>query len=609
MASFPTRLLLLAGLCAPPQWLGAQGTGPIGTWQDHFSYRKTASVEMGGGHVYAATTTAAFRLHPTTGEVERITKASGLSDIGINGLAWNAARSLLLVYYDNGNLDLVHPAGASYNMADIKRAGIMGDKSVNTVLMDGDLAYLGCGFGIVVVDLAQREVRDTWYIGPDGGQLNVTGIAFHNDSIHAATSDGMYRAHRYAPNLASFTNWHKRTDLPATMVNGPFSAVVAFDGRLAMNYAGPEAADTLLLAGPDGVQRFEPLYGWRTRALRVSPDGQRLVATLSGQVRTYGPGMVELMLCHGYAGTWSDAAQAVHGGDGVSWVADTRVGLVRATGDWDGQAIVPPGPDNPSVLRLSSEKGVLFASTGALSTTWVNTYLKDGVHHYADGTWMTHHWGNTPIMVGDNDFAGAANDIVAIAVDPIDPTRAFAGCWDDGLLEFKDRVPIKWHNTTNSPLQTEINAPPGKVNVGGLAFDADGHLWMTNPLTAGVVAVLTRSGEWKSFSPGSILNSNFLVSDLIATTLGQKWVVRPRGNGLFVFDHGGTIMETGDDRYRLVNSIEGSGGLPTNDVRSVAEDLNGHIWVGTAQGPVVFYDPAGLFGSNPQDAQQILIEQ
>jgi hypothetical protein len=41
----------------------------------------------------------------------------------------------------------------------------------------------------------------------------------------------------------------------------------------------------------------------------------------------------------------------------------------------------------------------------------------------------------------------------------------------------------------------------------------------------------------------------------------------------------------------------------------VEEDLDGEIWVGTLQGPAVFYQPQGLFESDGFDAQQILIEQ
>lgn len=607
MAFDPKRPLLFTSLFLLGLRTVAQGLGPIGSWQDHLPYHEAYSVAVGGGQVYCATRTAAFRLDPGTGEVERITKINGLNDIGINGLAWNQQLSLLLVYYTNGNLDLLYPGGGSRNMGDIKRAGITGSKQVNNALMDGGTAYLACAFGVVVVDLAAREVRDTWFIGPGGSQVNVSGLAIHGDSIYAATDEGLFVAYRYAGNLASFTNWHQRADLPSAMANGPFDAVVSFGGRLLLNFRQGGDADTLLLLNGTEVTRFEGLNGVRNRWFRVSAEGDRLVVTNNDAVRTFGSEMELVQTQTGYAGTWMEAMQAEPGPPGAIWVADRRLGLARGTGEWDGYAIKPPGPANASVHRMSAQQGVVYASTGAVSGTWGNVFHKGGIHRYANSAWVTYNWENTPIMLGDNDFAGAANDMIAMVVDPADPGRAFAGSWDDGLLEFRDGVPVKWHNSTNSSLQDEINGPLGKVNVGGLAFDSGGDLWITNPYAAAVLSVYTRQGSWKAFTPGSMLNGNFLVSDLVAATNGQKWVVRARGNGLLVFDDGGTIEDTGDDRYKLLTNQEG--GLPTNDVRCVAEDHNGHVWVGTAQGPVVFYDPLGIFGSNAQEAQQILIEQ
>jgi hypothetical protein len=41
----------------------------------------------------------------------------------------------------------------------------------------------------------------------------------------------------------------------------------------------------------------------------------------------------------------------------------------------------------------------------------------------------------------------------------------------------------------------------------------------------------------------------------------------------------------------------------------MAEDLNGQVWVGTAKGISVFYNPSTIFSSSNWDSQQILIEQ
>ena len=36
-----------------------------------------------------------------------------------------------------------------------------------------DNAYLSCGFGIVVVNLKKKEISGTYYIGENGGQVEL----------------------------------------------------------------------------------------------------------------------------------------------------------------------------------------------------------------------------------------------------------------------------------------------------------------------------------------------------------------------------------------------------------------------------------------------------
>src|SRR5690606_38663075 len=131
----------------------------------------------------------------------------------------------------------------------------------------------------------------------------------------------------------------------------------------------------------------------------------------------------------------------------------------------------------------------------------------------------------------------------------------------------------------------------------------------SNGLASAPISVRTKAGTWKNFSPGAVLGGNFLLSDIISTRSGHKWIIRPRGFGILVFDDGGTIEDTSDDQYKVLTNFAGNGGLPSGDVYCFAEDLDGQLWVGTNRGPAVFYSPEAVFGDSDFDAQQILIEQ
>ena len=588
----------------------AQEQSAIGEWRDHFPYTNLSSVAEGGGHVYAASGTGLFRYDPTNGDILRLNKTNALSDVGIQGLAWNEPLATLLVYYANGNLDLLR-GESSVNVGDIKRSSIIGNKGIYSVYMVGTTAYLGCGFGIVVLDLEDKEVRETWFIGPSGSQVRVNGITMTNDSIYAACTTGLFTASRNAPNLASFDSWRKRIDMGPALAAGPFNAVATLGERILLNGQRPDAGgDSLLVLETNGSwTRFAPLYGRRNRNLNISTNGQFVVIPHDGDIHTYDQQLAEVGFSYGYASTGASPSQAISSPSGSMWVADRAVGLVRATGGDQGTAILPNGPKTASSWRMATGGGALYVASGAVSGTWNSTYRKDGIHVYIDGRWSTKDGIQYPLMNGVNEFAGGANDWITVVVDPDDPQHAFAGSWDEGLLEISNGVPVQIYNAGNSALGEDINPYQGRLYVSGLDYDKDGTLWISNAMSEDPIVARSKQGDWYSFNPGNVLNGNLLISDMVATRAGYKWIIRPRGNGILVYDSGNSLSATDDDQYKVLNNETGNGGLPTGDVFSLAEDLDDQIWVGTSRGIAVFYTPEAVFSGEDFDAQQILIEQ
>ena len=602
------RSLLILCLCFSS--ISTKAQLGIGQWRDHLPYLRMVDVAQGGGLVYCATSTGLFSFDPASGEMVRINKTNALSDVDIRGLKWNEELQMLMVYYGNGNLDLLQGTN-SFNLGDIERSAILGNKAIYGVHCEGTIAYLACGFGIVVVDLERREVKETWFIGPSGGQVQVNAITFSADSIYAATSTGLYTASRNAPNLAAFDNWSKRMDMGAEMANGPFEHAVTFGGRPVIGFRNVvNNNDTLLILAADNTWQLVPsTVGRHNMGTSVSDDGLLLATAHQNDIQLFDLGLNVVANYYGYAGLSCEPAKAIRGA-GFMWVADRSHGLAKATGGDQGSTVRPNGPLNASCYRMDASGGALYVATGSVEGNWTNKYLKDGVHHFYNEEWRTTNLENDALFASGNAFGGVVNDVMITCVDPNDPNHAFAGSWDDGVIEFRDRVTVANYTQANSSLGLATNDNSGKVNVAGLSFDIDGNLWVTNAWAASPLSVRTANGSWYSFTPGSLLNGNLLLAEVLAASNGYKWIVRPRGNALLVFNNGGTIAETGDDQWKLVNNNEGSGGLPTLEVFCVAEDKEGQIWVGSSKGVSVFYTPDAIFsGEGNWDAQQILIEQ
>ena len=139
----------------------AQDGVAIGNWRTHLPYHKVIAVEPVGNKIYAATEFELFYYDTEDNSVNILNRINCLSDIGISTMRYNESQRKLFVAYTNANIDLIDANNRVKNMSDIKDKNIVGSKSINNVTFDGDLAYVACGFGIVVFDLKKEEVKDT----------------------------------------------------------------------------------------------------------------------------------------------------------------------------------------------------------------------------------------------------------------------------------------------------------------------------------------------------------------------------------------------------------------------------------------------------------------
>ena len=75
------------------------------------------------------------------------------------------------------------------------------------------MTYLSCGFGIVLLDVDKREIKDTYLIGLNGTYININEVCVDDNFIYAATSKGIYKASVNDPNLVNYSNWSTITNI------------------------------------------------------------------------------------------------------------------------------------------------------------------------------------------------------------------------------------------------------------------------------------------------------------------------------------------------------------------------------------------------------------
>src|SRR5574344_477421 len=180
----------------------------IGGWRDHLSYYQTDKITKVENRLLVSAGSAMFFFNPKDSTIERYSKVNGLSDAGITNVAYDSISKCIIVVYENANIDIIQNDKV-YNISDIKIRSIEGSKAINNITFYNQKAYLSCGFGIVVLDLIRKEIFETYYIGENSSKINVNNVVIANDSIFAASANGLLYAPMNSSFLASSSAWQK----------------------------------------------------------------------------------------------------------------------------------------------------------------------------------------------------------------------------------------------------------------------------------------------------------------------------------------------------------------------------------------------------------------
>ncbi|MCK4855426.1 MAG: hypothetical protein KAT31_14205, partial [Bacteroidales bacterium] len=156
--SIRLSIILLIGLAT--NTLSAQMA--IGDWETHLSYNEARQVADGIDRIYCGTKNGLFYYHRKDNTIQIITRVEGLSDLEINTINFSRDQNTLLIGYANANIDIIEGTDI-HNIPDIKREQITGNKTIHNILFINEYAYLSCGFGIVVINLPKKEIKDTYY--------------------------------------------------------------------------------------------------------------------------------------------------------------------------------------------------------------------------------------------------------------------------------------------------------------------------------------------------------------------------------------------------------------------------------------------------------------
>jgi hypothetical protein len=546
------------------------GQQPVGSWTDHLRYDTTRDVAVGNEKIFASTGSSLLVFNKEFNELGKLSPVNGLTETRISSISWSEENQVLVVAYHSSNIDLVYD-NYIYNLPDILNAPA-GDKTINRIRINDRYAYLATGSGIIVIDLVRKEIRDTWKPAPDSENNMVFDIAFGNGKVFAATELGVWYADLLSQGLSYFGNWKQLESIPGSKC----TLDIFCGGKLYVNVTG-QLPDGDKVYSTNGVSViFSEIKGVQNRSFDPAPSG--FTVTSSGSVRYFDTQGSLKKTISGYGWGTPDMCRAIIKDDDI-WIGDLNYGLVMGEGmaEFSVLALTSPASDHVSYIASLNGKTVICAGG-------------------ADEQWNRH---GRLLMVSvyeNNKFTnlppGGFHDAIRCCIDPADNNHFYIASWGDGLFEYSNNILINHYDETNSPLGNEYGGDHG-IKICGLTFDKSGNLWVTRTGTQGKVFILKPDGSWINY-PLSVETP--VMGDIISTSLGQKWILIPEGNGIIVLDDNDTPDLFSDDRYIKMPVIDTEGNYMT--ACSMAEDLDGNIWIGTGKGPVIYYNSDNVFDSS-----------
>ena len=581
----------------------------IGTWRDHLPYTRCIDVCESNRIIYTATPYALFSYNKEGGEIIRYSKATQLTDIGISAIETDPQTGLVIIGYSNGNIDLLD-GDKGFNIPDIKFSTVIGDKAIYDIYPFGDRVYLSTGFGIVVIDMIRKEVKETYFIGPNGGPVKVNDIAVYNNTLYAVTETGLKTASLANPFLANFQNWSTFENVPG---DSTVKHIEFFDNQMVLAVPGTQA-DTVWskpVDGSDWVSRYT-LPNFRINQIWSNNEW----LTVSGD---YG-----YWFCHFnfdfpverslIAGRLPFTYNCVVGEYGYVWAADKFAGLfLSRSADGSSDAVISPqGPASASCRRIGAYNNNIWIAHGGVRINWGAQYNVDGFSGFVNDDWVRISSDTTySAGAGFNATSSFVTDIMDIAVDPDDNSIIYAATWDDGLVKVNTTTgrlqPLNGTATTG-PDESDADPSATRTPVAAVEFDDDGVLWCTNSFTDRAIHALGKDGKFYDYDFGLLLGNDEKIADILISENNLVWA-NVIGKGVLVLNNNGTLDTFSDDNFKLLTDAEGNGKLASNDVLSMEEDLDGEVWVGTSSGLSIFYNPVSIFEGDNFDSEQILIEQ
>lgn len=574
------RLLLILSACIG--FLSAGAIQPVGEWEIYATFRTPKQICEGSEKIFFLADNSLFSYGKNDREIRELSRLNILSDNRIERIASQNENDLLVVIYDNSNIDLIDMSNErAYNLPYIKNASLTA-KTINDISFYGDETYLATDFGIVVLNNTKKEIKTTYTFNE-----RIRTAARQGDYLYCIRAD--YTLYRCPVDGVPYdiNSWEKLRNSYIMQIR-PFA-----DGLFLLHQNG-----TLyhLGNGDETTTLFMP----DNRTIKVETcNDQLLLFTNDNEVYLYDNNLQLTSHIRFDDSGYAPADVTGNNRQNRLWIIGNES---VTTLKYDASAVLAqeleiPCDAYPKVydpFSLTIDHGRVYVATAGVGYLNDEQDIEGYISILENGAWTNIFPSEVPTSKHPDYTWG---NLYNITVDPDDKNTFYVGTWFEGLYRFKNNTyDTRWDNE-NSAIGS---ASDWAYKAGYSAFDKEKKLYVIIFDEACGLSVMRRDGTWYRLPYDELKNQRNLSQILIPEKSSTKWVVCPAYNSfVFAFNDNGT-EETADDQTRKFTTFtdQNGEGIDGNIFYDMAEDREGQLWIATNRGPVIITRPDNFASSS-----------
>lgn len=534
-------------------------------WRTHLMYASVTQIAESPTKVFGLSDGALFAYDKSSNITTVYSKTNGLNDNKVSRISYSANNELLIVIYDNANIDLIDKYGKIYNIPDIKNEPQALNKSITKINTFSNTAYLSTPFGLIALDLQNKTIKNCYSINK-----SVNAIIEYNQNLYAATPSGVYVS---SPNTnqSDPNSWILYNNLVCSDLEVFDNGIVGLNSNGGLYKLSGSTSE--LKIGSSSFLRMKKYNNQlclsTTNEIKIISDWDHITNLNGENISDFSTNSINESI----------------------WTANLFTGINKYEFQnniytFRNLTIKPKGPIANSPYQMKFDHNRLTVVGGG---AWGDRYNSPAFLFFFEND----EWSNisTDTIVAQG---GKARDFTDFAMDPNNRDHIYVTSYGEGMYEFLDKKLVKIHDHQNSGIET-VSFLKGINNydrVYGICFDKNKNLFIANMLVNNSIKVLTNSNNWVALNYSSISNKNSIFN-LLSTDSGTiVGLCNRSGTSIFFIDTNNTIQDQSDDRFKLYSTLtfkDQSNVLSAtpDNFHTICLDNKNTLWIGTNLG--IFY--------------------